>query len=186
MTSTSPKSAETFHALDRLPGFVWVYDPDEDRTVWISSSWYGYSGVPRDTSVEDTLARVIHPEDLPTMQELWSLHRTRGAAYTSVARYRAVDGRYRHHRYTARPVGGLWYGVAVEVEREAQALAASVSAMEVLAVARASVTATAALTQGMLGLRRQNRAATALLVATILVVAALVIWVLISLGVPPP
>lgn len=136
MTATSPSVALRHDVLNRIPGFVWVHDPEADATVWISAYWYTYSGQERSETVGETVAAIIHPDDLGPMLEMWGRNRDRGTAYTALARYRNTRGEYRWHRYSVRPEGGFWYGVAVDIHAEAKALVQRVSAAEALALGR--------------------------------------------------
>ncbi len=104
---------------DAVPQIVWTTD-SEGRTRFYNGRWFEYTGMSRDAPV--SALDVIHPEDVPKMQERWAAAKAGETPFEIEYRLRAADGTYRWHLGRAviqRDDGGSiagWVGTATDIE----------------------------------------------------------------------
>jgi diguanylate cyclase (GGDEF)-like protein/PAS domain S-box-containing protein len=128
---TARQQADLLQALDTLrrseahhrayvelnPQIAWVADPSGQITE-IAPLWGDLVGVSLEEGYGEGWKRVLHPDDLPTIEEIWDEAVRTGDEDRVDARYRVrlVDGSYRWFRVRARPRhadnGSIvaWYG----------------------------------------------------------------------------
>ena len=108
--------------LDAVPQIVWTTD---ERGVidFYNRRWYEYTGLPVGTIHASDWMAVVHPADLPIIQQRWAESRERGEAFqTEVRLLRAADRSYRWHLAQSIPVrdgkGRLvkWVGSSTDIE----------------------------------------------------------------------
>jgi PAS domain S-box-containing protein len=103
---------------DSVPQIVWTADA-EGRVVFYNERWFEYTGMERGA----TGARgVVHPEDVPAMDERWAAAATTGGQFEIEYRLRRADGAYRWHLGRSVPLrddsGAVtgWVGTATDIE----------------------------------------------------------------------
>jgi PAS domain S-box-containing protein len=132
MTAQALQASETrFRQLaDAMPQIVYVNAAD-GRPEYINRQWVEYTG--RTDTAPETVAAVMHPDDLPALGERWAKAQADGRPMDAEFRLRrAADGEYRWFLTRAVPVltpdGRVekWYGTSTDIheqKRQAEALA---------------------------------------------------------------
>jgi PAS domain S-box-containing protein len=116
-------SEERYRSLaDLIPGIVWTARADG----WIDFAnqfWFKFTGLSMEETQGSGWAVVIHPEDLPRVNELWTEALRTGESIEVAYRVRrAGDGTYRWFLAQARAVrdhyGRIvkWFGMLTEIE----------------------------------------------------------------------
>ena len=114
------ESEERYRSLaDAVPQIVWTSDAD-GKVIFYNERWYEYTGMTRGD--EESARAILHPEDLPAMEERWQVSRRTGEPFEIEYRFRRADGSYRWHlgrsvcqRDDAGKVTG-WVGSATDIE----------------------------------------------------------------------
>ena len=114
------ESEERYRSLaDAVPQIVWTTDAD-GKIVFYNERWYEYTGMTRGAEV--SARTVIHPDDIPAMEERWELSQASGEPFEIEYRFRRADGSYRWHlgrsvcqKDDSGNVTG-WVGSATDIE----------------------------------------------------------------------
>jgi PAS domain S-box-containing protein len=114
------ESEERYRSLaDAVPQIVWTTDPD-GKVVFYNERWYEYTGMTRGAEV--SAPEVVHPDDVPAMNERWKLSQANGRPFEIEYRLRRADGSYRWHLSRAvrqtDESGNVtgWVGSATDIE----------------------------------------------------------------------
>ncbi len=111
--------------IELNPQIAWVADP-QGRVTEIAPLWSQLVGLPREASVGQGWADVVHPDDIPGVIELWRNAIEAGEGKLADVRYRVrlVDGEYRWFRARARPRRNAegtivaWYGTLEDIHEQ--------------------------------------------------------------------
>lgn len=121
------KSEEKFRSLsDSMPQMVFVADPG-GRTVHLNRRWYEYTGLPENQNSHELMWTVLHPDDVPGLDQSWSRAKTEGLIWTFQYRVRSRTGDYRWHLGRSVPIrdseGRIvrWVGTATDIHDQRQA-----------------------------------------------------------------
>ena len=121
-----------------MPNHVWTARPD-GYLDWFNNRVYEYSGLKPGTLEGEGWSSLVHPEDLPTVAELWRAAVEYGTPYEAQFRIRSANGAYRWHLARAFPSRGgrdgimRWVGSNTDIEDQkvaAQTLADVNAALE--------------------------------------------------------
>ena len=114
------ESEERYPSLaDAVPQIVWTTDSD-GRVVFFNERWYEYTGMTRGAEVH--ARTVVHPDDIPAMEERWNLSQATGEPFEIEYRFRRADGSYRWHLGRAvcqtddKGNATGWVGSATDIE----------------------------------------------------------------------
>jgi PAS domain S-box-containing protein len=98
-----------------------------DGTIdFVNQNWRNYTGLPQD-EWKGRGAVVVHPDDLPGVDDAWLAHVATGEPFETEQRLRRADGEYRWHfirRVPLRDDKGdviAWYGAGYDIEDRKQA-----------------------------------------------------------------
>jgi PAS domain S-box-containing protein len=80
--------------VNALPALVWTTQGD-GRSDFVNRYWCEYTGLSADALVDHGWHRAIHPEDLRSFLDRWSVIRQSGVVEEIDARLRRCDGEYR-------------------------------------------------------------------------------------------
>ncbi len=112
---------------DAIPQLVWANDAN-GNAVHVNRRWIEYTGLSFDESLGRGWARVIHPDDVPDMEEGWRDALATGTFHSERAyRLRRHDGVYRWFVVRAVAVrdenGAIlrWYGTNTDVDDQYRA-----------------------------------------------------------------
>ncbi|MGF6774790.1 PAS domain S-box-containing protein [Paraburkholderia sp. GAS199] len=128
MEATLQRQQEELRAtIDAIPGMVWSSSSDGELT-FINRRWNDM-GVTLDEGEggANVWSAIVHPEDLPEMQQDWQSAITAGSPFENVSRIRTGTGAYRWMHLGAEPLrdaAGMilrWYGVNTDIEARKQA-----------------------------------------------------------------
>jgi PAS domain S-box-containing protein len=105
---------------EQAPLPFWTIDP-QGRVTFLSRAWYALGGGrPPDWLGHDWL-RLIHPDDVVSIQQNWVRSAATGEPYAGTRRIRAHDGTYHTMTYRAVPVRDpegqilFWVGVDTDI-----------------------------------------------------------------------
>ncbi len=114
------ESEERYTSLaDAVPQILWTTDAD-GRVVFYNERWFEYTGMTRGAEVH--ARTVVHPDDIPAMEERWKLSQATGEPFEIEYRFRRADGSYRWHLGRAvcqkDDKGNVtgWVGSATDIE----------------------------------------------------------------------
>ncbi|HWT04689.1 MAG TPA: PAS domain-containing protein, partial [Xanthomonadales bacterium] len=112
---------------DAIPQLVWTNDA-AGNAIHVNRRWIEYTGLGFDESLGRGWVRVLHPDDVPDMEERWSEALVTGAFSSEHAyRIRRHDGVYRWFVVRALAVrdesGAIlrWYGTNTDVDDQYRA-----------------------------------------------------------------
>jgi PAS domain S-box-containing protein len=122
--------------VNSLPVLVWSARPDGSAD-FINQSWRDYAGEPADKILEWGFLDLYHPDDVPSMMEIWTRDITHNDQTALKGRIRGADGQYRWFYFAGRKLtdaNGVvrWFGCNVDIEdlqRAEDALRASEAAL---------------------------------------------------------
>lgn len=106
--------------IDMIPAMVVRYRHDGSYD-FVNRTWQDYTGLSHESVRGGPRARIIHPEDLPLLEDAWRVHLATGEPFEMEHRVRRADGQYRWHwtrRVALRDDSGdvvKWYGVGLDV-----------------------------------------------------------------------
>ncbi|MBK0403404.1 PAS domain-containing protein [Adhaeribacter sp. BT258] len=119
--------------LDALPNLAWYAeagDGPDNSIKFLNKAWYAYTGLP-----EDLLGggeKVIHPEDLVAVNEMWAQCVKKQESYEQEIRLKNLQtGEYRWFLSKAVPICGenglvsLWLGTCTDIDDQKKALVQS-------------------------------------------------------------
>jgi PAS domain S-box-containing protein len=105
---------------EQAPLPFWTVDP-RGQVTFLSRAWYELAGgAPPDWHGEQWM-RLVHPDDVPAVQQNWIRSMTSGEPYAGTRRIRARDGTYHTTSYRAVPVRDtqgeilFWVGVDTDI-----------------------------------------------------------------------
>lgn len=117
--------ARALYLLDSMPQIAWTSQPDSYSINFFNKRWFDYTGLSKEQSLDLGWQQIVHPEDLPVVQEARAKSRKDGKAYEVENRYlRASDGTYRWHLSRVVPVLNdnnnivLWVGTATDIQEQ--------------------------------------------------------------------
>jgi len=105
---------------EQAPLPFWTVDP-RGRVTFLSRAWYELAGGAPPEFHGDRWLRLLHPDDLPSVQHNWIRSMVTGEPYTGTRRIRARDGSYHTMNYRAVPVRDeagrilFWVGVDSDI-----------------------------------------------------------------------
>lgn len=111
------------HAVELNPQVSWTARPD-GRLDRVAQRWHDWTGT---TGLGSSWGDAVHPDDLASSIEAWSLSCRTGIPYEIEHRIRMRSGHYRWMRSRAypryRPDGAIvaWYGTTEDIDEERQA-----------------------------------------------------------------
>ncbi len=112
--------------INALPTTAWSTRPD-GHCDFLSHRWLEYSGFSAEQARGWGWENVIHPEDLPGLNQYWKSCLASGLPVDTEARMRRFDGVYRWFLFRANPLrderGTIvkWYGTNIDIEDRKQA-----------------------------------------------------------------
>ncbi|KAF0813144.1 Blue-light-activated protein [Andreprevotia sp. IGB-42] len=116
------QSELTFRTLAQgLPSQIWAA-PASGVLDWFNDRIYEYAGAAEGDLDDGQWARIVHPDDLPAVQQSWAAAVASGITYESEFRVRRADGAYRWHLVRALPVRDdadtvvRWLGTNTDIE----------------------------------------------------------------------
>ena len=80
--------------VNALPALVWTTQGD-GQSDFVNRAWWEYTGLGRDESLGHGWHRAIHPEDLASFLDCYSVIQQSGIAKEIDGRLRRFDGEYR-------------------------------------------------------------------------------------------
>ena len=80
--------------VNALPALVWTTQGD-GRSDFVNRYWCEYTGLGPDAALDHGWQRAIHPDDLTSFLDCWSVIQQSGVAKEIDARLRRFDGEYR-------------------------------------------------------------------------------------------
>ena len=116
------RSDERWRSIaNALPQFLWIARTFGD-VQFINDYWYEYTGLAKGDLSPTDWSKVLHPEDLPRIAEMWQQAVSSGSERIFEYRLkRATDGMWRWHRGFHRPErdtnGAIvrWIGTGFEI-----------------------------------------------------------------------
>ncbi|MDM0115400.1 PAS domain S-box protein [Variovorax sp. J22R133] len=122
--ATLRQSEARFRALAReMPGQVWTADVD-GLMDWASESLCAYTGLDMAELMGEGWTRIMHPEEMARVGQLWAHALATGNAYVNEVRLRRHDGAWRWHLARAQPLQGgddtgsalRWVGINTDID----------------------------------------------------------------------
>jgi len=113
--------------VSSIPGLTWSSDAKGATTFW-SQQYLDYAGARLEDVLGFGFADYIHPDDRPSIMELWGEIIASGIPGEAELRLRRADGEYRWFLIRACPFfdenGNLtqWFGVNVDIENRKRAV----------------------------------------------------------------
>lgn len=110
--------------IDTIPTLVWRSGPD-GRPEFFNQPTLDYTGLSFDSALQGW-ARIVHPDDLVNLSEMWREIRNSGAQGAMEGRLERFDGEYRWFLFRVEPLrdgaGKIveWYGSATDIEDRKQ------------------------------------------------------------------
>jgi PAS domain S-box len=112
---------ELRRVVDTIPGIVWSSSPEQGAVCYVNARWADM-GLSLDDVEGSKWQAIIHPDDLPKLEEDWARSRLSGEPYENVCRLRQANGEYRWMLARAAALrddaGNIlrWYGIANDIE----------------------------------------------------------------------
>ena len=106
--------------IDTIPTMAWSLLPD-GAVEFVNQRWLDYTGLSLEEALEDAI-HIVHPEDLPSVMEKWSVDMAAGETCEYEMRLRRADGEYRWFLVRTVPLrdeqGKIvkWYGTSTDIE----------------------------------------------------------------------
>lgn len=110
--------------IDTIPTLVWRSGPD-GRPEFFNQPALDYTGLSLNSALEGW-ARIVHPDDLANLSEMWHEIRNSGARGETEGRLQRFDGKYRWFLFQVEPLrdeaGKIveWYGSATDIDDRKQ------------------------------------------------------------------
>ena len=106
--------------INSLPVLIWSARPDGSAD-FINKEWIDYAGVPAEKILEWGFLDLYHPEDIPSMVEIWKRDLESSDHTLLKGRIRGADGTYRWFYFSGRKLTDAngevrWFGVNVDIE----------------------------------------------------------------------
>jgi PAS domain S-box-containing protein len=112
--------------IDTVPGFLWSLAPDGEPTHF-NQRFLDYFGKPFEDFKHGGWLALVHPDDVPESERIFSHAIQTGNSYRGVLRFRRADGEYRWHQGRGDPLrdrqGRIiqWYGLSVDIDEAKKA-----------------------------------------------------------------
>lgn len=106
-----------------IPQLVWTCTPD-GYYDYLSDQWLAYTGTPLEDNLRYGWLKVVHPDDIPHVQQRWQESVETGAPFTVEYRLHGADGNYRWHLAQAHPQIGIdgvitkWFGTSTNITEQ--------------------------------------------------------------------
>jgi PAS domain S-box-containing protein len=120
-------SEERYRVLaENVPQLVWISRAD-GFVEYFNQRWFDYTGLKLDETLGWEWQQVIHPEDLPSILELWKTGLSTGNRVEAQYRLKRSDGIYRWYITRAVPLhnpnGEIanWFGTSTDIHDQKQA-----------------------------------------------------------------
>ncbi|MEJ8849139.1 PAS domain-containing protein [Variovorax rhizosphaerae] len=132
--ATLRQSEARFRMLAQaVPNQVWTADAD-GQNDWVSDGMCAYFGLASHALLGDRWRQIVHPDDLPRVEERWAEALAHTRPYEESVRLRRHDGEYRWHLSRAQPVESIaeteprmrWVGTNTDIDDHKAALLAHV------------------------------------------------------------
>ncbi|MEI9850307.1 MAG: PAS domain-containing protein [Sphingomonas sp.] len=121
-TEALAESEMRFEAVaESIPQMVWSTDAD-GRHDYFNRRWNEFTGLKAQEVTPDAWTRLVHPDDWPTLSEVWKDCLATGKPYDIEYRFLHRSGAYRWLRVMALPLrdrrGQItrWYGTSTDIE----------------------------------------------------------------------
>lgn len=108
---------------EAIPDIVWSIRADGVQD-YANEALTRYTGLPLDETIGAGWNRVVHPEDLPRVLDLWTKALQNGERFEMEYRLRRYDGAYRWFVARARPIqdadGNVlrWFGTSTDIDEQ--------------------------------------------------------------------
>jgi len=118
---TALQNAAQFRTLSQaMANHVWTATPD-GLLDWLNDRVIDYSGLEAHELLGIAWTSIVHPEDLPAVEERWRAALASGCQYETEFRLRRADGTYRWHIARAVPLHAdgkidRWIGTNTDIE----------------------------------------------------------------------
>ena len=112
--------------IDTVPGFLWSLAPDGEPTHF-NQRFLDYFGKPFEDFKHGGWLALVHPDDVPESERIFSHAIQTGNPYRGVLRFRRADGEYRWHQGRGDPLRDRqariiqWYGLSVDIDEAKKA-----------------------------------------------------------------
>jgi PAS domain S-box-containing protein len=106
--------------INSLPVLVWSARPDGSAD-FVNKSWLDYAGRPADQILEWGFLDLYHPDDIPSMVDIWKRDLEHSDHTVLKGRIRGADGNYRWFYFAGRKLvdaNGVvrWFGCNIDIE----------------------------------------------------------------------
>ncbi|GAB4151020.1 MAG: hypothetical protein Fur0046_30280 [Cyanobacteria bacterium J069] len=119
-------SEERYRYLaETIPQLVWAANAEGQLTD-INQRWSDFTGLTLEDVKTEGWEAVVHPDDIPTLNQQWVAAQQTGRPYRAEGRMRRTDGAYRWHLHEAIPLKNeqgeviKWFGTATDIEVQKQ------------------------------------------------------------------
>jgi PAS domain S-box-containing protein len=115
------RERELLLAVDVIPALVWISAADGSGVTFINARWADVGLRLADLTGPDW-SGIIHPDDRAQLVEAWERSLATGRSFSTVARIRQGDGRYRWTLTQAEALRGddgeiiRWYGINTDID----------------------------------------------------------------------
>jgi PAS domain S-box-containing protein len=112
--------------IETVPGLLWSLAPDGEPTHF-NQRFLDYFDKPFENFKHGGWLALIHPDDVPETERIFSHAIQTGTSYRGVLRFRRADGEYRWHEARGEPLrdrqGNViqWYGLSVDIDEAKKA-----------------------------------------------------------------
>ncbi|MGP1385519.1 MAG: PAS domain S-box protein [Thainema sp.] len=120
------QSEERYRYLaESIPQLVWTADAG-GRLLDVNQRWTEFTGLSLEQAQIGGWQAVVHPEDIPTLNQKWTMAQQAGTDYQAEGRMRQMGGGYRWHLHQAVPLKNKqgrvikWFGTATDIEEQKQ------------------------------------------------------------------
>ncbi|MBD2345304.1 PAS domain S-box protein [Anabaena subtropica] len=113
------------HLSNVIPQLVWVKNPQGD-CEYVNQRWCEYTGLTLEQAMGSGWTTVIHPDDIPIINQAWMQAMKTGQIYEQEMRCQKYDGSYRWHLTRALPIrdeqGKIvqWFGTSTDIDDRKQ------------------------------------------------------------------
>ncbi len=111
---------------DTIPHIVWATDA-YGVTDYVNQQWIEYTGLSLEAAMDYGWQDLLHPDDLPQVQEFWAEACQTATLYEIEYRLRRADGAFRWHLVKGRPMRDQqgqvmkWFGTCTDIHNQKQA-----------------------------------------------------------------
>lgn len=141
------RSEERYRYLsDAIPQLVWICDA-KGEYEHVNQRWCEFTGQTIDEALKFDWTKVIHPEELPVVMQVWTQALQTEKSYEQEIRYKSRDGNYRWHLARAVPIKDeqgrvvMWFGTSTDINDRKQLEAERDRLLQLEQVARAEAEA---------------------------------------------